>query len=192
MFSAVCSPCWSHPAAISGEFPKSPPPSFETLILPRPSNPSAPPWLLAPSSPPWPVFLLDPPGSLVPPTLAWSDLVPPPPQDSTPLASPRRSVPPALLGSSFPPAPPQSSVILAPLRLPDLASTSVARAVGSPLVLRHLGFPWAPSWLHPGHLLQNFRNHHSSPECRAAKIHPCSSCSSPPWLLPLSSPPWLH
>ncbi|KAI2654718.1 Accumulation-associated protein [Labeo rohita] len=90
------------------------PPASGSWTASRPSDPAAPPRLLASSSPPWPIGPPASPGSLVPLAPPWSVIDPPSPQDSTPPAAPRRSVPPAPLGFSLPPAPPQSSDTLAP------------------------------------------------------------------------------
>ncbi|KAI2666602.1 hypothetical protein H4Q32_010504 [Labeo rohita] len=110
--SPLCSPSAHHlysgfawvcqfPSASWLEDPSSPTPASESWT--RPSDPMAPPRLLAPSSPPSPVGSLAPPCSLVPPAPSWSVGVPSSPQDSTPPAMPRRSVLLALLGSSLPP-----------------------------------------------------------------------------------------
>ncbi|KAL0170438.1 hypothetical protein M9458_035034, partial [Cirrhinus mrigala] len=70
----------------------SPPLASESWTLPRPVDPTAPPWLLAPSSPPEPVSPPAPPGSIVPLAPPWS-VINHMPQDSTPPAAPYSSIP---------------------------------------------------------------------------------------------------
>ncbi|KAL0190721.1 hypothetical protein M9458_013419, partial [Cirrhinus mrigala] len=84
--------------------PSSPPSASESWTLPQPSDPAAPPRVLAPSSPLSPI---GPPGSLVPPAPPWTPLL----WLRLVALSHRLCWPPPL-----PPAPPQSSDALAPPR----------------------------------------------------------------------------
>ncbi len=161
------------------------PPAFETRILPRPSDPSALPWLLAPSSPPWPVIRAAPPGCLIPPASPWTVVFLSTPRYSILPALPHPSIHLAPSGSSLPKAPPSSSVTSAPPRhsgsLPPLHSPvplNLPRSSGS-LVSHRLCGCSAPTWA--------LTTAASSPSVTPM----VSAVPSPPCLIPPSTPPFL-
>ncbi|KAL0151228.1 hypothetical protein M9458_053419, partial [Cirrhinus mrigala] len=167
---AVGSPlvCQS-PSALQLEDPLSPPPASESRTLPRPVEPAAPSWLLVPSFPPWPGSPLAPPGSLIPLAPPWAVYINPSPWDSTPQA------------------PPSLRLHLGPLSqrvhhgLPD-----PHLRIGCRRHLFHLFLLDSPR--HPGSLALCLGFHLLC--CRwSAPLE--TSALPPPWLLPLSAPPWV-
>ncbi len=134
------------------------PQASESLILPWPVDPAAPPRLLVPSSPPWPIshqLRSGPLVSLVPP---WSVFDISPPRDSTSPAAPRPS------GSVRPILPSESTLVLScsssTANLPDsclrLSRQSHQLRRGLPDPQRYpclVGYP-SPPRAPPPHLLR--------------------------------------
>ncbi len=113
------------PATSGLEDPQSPPPAFETRILPRPSDPSALPWLLAPGSLVSTMARHSSSSTGLPHPSGFA-LVSRLPVNSTVLYSSSSASFLHPFGSSLPKAPPSSSVTSAPPRhsgsLPPLHS----------------------------------------------------------------------
>ncbi len=166
----VRAPWVCHPPASPGlEYPSPPPPASSAWTPPQPVDQAAPPRLLAPLPPPSPVDPPAPPGSLIPPAPPWLGVDPPLPLESSPLAAPRRSVPPALLGS----VPPVCSTWV--------LSCSTAEPSAPPWTPRSSTPPW----------LVGSPPRAPSPPAPPPLVCPLESVAiPPPWLLPLSAPPW--
>ncbi|XP_052399006.1 uncharacterized protein LOC127946454 [Carassius gibelio] len=101
------------------------------------------------------------------------------PWDSTPMASPRHSIPPGLSGSSFPP----SSVSPTPQR----ASRALPRSPVPSALPWTSGSPVSP--LLCGCSAPSLAPH---PPEQSPSVGPLVLLAlPPPWLLPLSTPPWV-
>lgn len=170
------------PASVWQEDPQALWQSSEPLNPPRPSDPSASPWLYAPSAPPRFISPRTPPGSLVPPAPPWSGVDPTTPRSSTALAAPHPSIPLAPSDFIFPPALPWSVLSPAP---PQPAKPSFPPRSCEPAV---------PPW--PSRSLVSFRVSilpipPGYPSLSPESVIPMMALrTSTPWLLPPSTQPW--